>query len=202
MKFCLWFRTFVFLIVSFFSSFSVWASSNPLNMLQTISGQMISDLKSNKANLRSNPEITYNIINGLLLSHVDTLGMSKAVLGQTVWMRASPTERTQFTQEFIRLLVRTYANAFSNYDNQEVKFFPIRNNNDLLTDRIQINSVILQADGPKIPVNYRLAKINDDWKIYDINVDDVSLLQSYRAQFAAELARGGFKELLEKLKKS
>jgi phospholipid transport system substrate-binding protein len=81
-----------------------------------------------------------------------------------------------------------------------VKFYPLRPG-DINDGRVQIKSEILQSGGPAIPVNYRLLQEGDAWKVYDITVDGVSLIQSFRSQFASELSQGGMTQLLAALNK-
>jgi len=187
--------------IHWFVAVPTFAQNNdPLVMLQTTSGVMIKELRANKAHLKNESAIVYGIVNRVLLPHIDVPGMSRSVLGRQVWSAAARAQQEQFTKEFTKLLVRTYAKAFTAYDNQEIKFLPLREPIGTNT-RIQIDSVILQPDGPKIPVNYRLAKFSNDWKAYDIVIDGVSLLQSYRAQFSAEVSQHGLSALIQKLQK-
>lgn len=191
---------FLFLI-NFCGAVTVFAENNdPLMMLQTTSGAMIAELRTNKTSLKTNPQVVYGIINRILLPHLDIVGMSRSVLGRQVWSGATQAQQEQFSKEFTRLLVRTYAKAFTAYDDQQLKFLPLREAVGSNT-RIQVDSIVLQPDGPKIPVNYRLAKFSNEWKAYDIVIDGVSLLQSYRSQFTAEISQHGLASLIQKLQK-
>jgi phospholipid transport system substrate-binding protein len=186
------------LFSGFLFIFAAYAQADPQLVVKSTSEAMIQELHSNKASLKKDPKIVYNIIHRLLLPHVDIEGMSRSVLGRQVWLGASDSQRAKFVTEFTRLLVRTYAAALATYEDQEVKFNPLRE--PLSTqNRVQIDSIIIQPDGPQIPVSYRLAKIGEEWKVYDINVDGVSLLQSYRSQFSEQIAHGGLDSLLIKM---
>ncbi len=168
---------------------TAFAASAPLAMLQNTSDQALAALKQNEATLKSNPRIVYQIINTILVPHFDLQGMARAVVSRDAWMQASPAQRSQFTREFSTLLVRTYASALASYRNESVEFLPVRGEEG--GSRVQINSQIVRQGAPAIAVNYRLALVGSNWKIYDFTVEGVSLLESYRTQFADILAQGG-----------
>jgi phospholipid transport system substrate-binding protein len=175
------------------------AASAPLDMLKQTTDQAISALNSDQATLKTNPKVAYRIINTIILPHFDLDGMARSVLPRDVWMRASASERSQFTQQFTNLLVRTYASALASYKNETVRYLPPRTTS---ASRVQINSTIIRQAGPSISVSYRLVSINNEWKIYDFAVDGISMLQSYRSQFSDLISQGnGISTLTQKLSK-
>ncbi len=175
-----------------------WAASSPLTMLQNTSDQMLAALQQNKASLKSDPQVVYGIINRILLPHMDIEGMSRSVLGRDAWAQATPAQRQQFTQQFTTLLIHTYSSAFAQYNNQTVKFFPIRGDVSGQS-RVQVNSSIVRPDGPAIAVNYRLILLGGEWKVYDFSVEGVSMLQSFSSQFAQQLSQGGIAGVIQQL---
>lgn len=168
--------------------FVALAANSPLGMLQNTSDQALAALKKNEATLKTNPHVVYQIINNIIVPHFDLQGMARAVVSRDVWMQASPEQRNQFTRQFTTLLVRTYSSALASYSNETVEFMPSRNAGG---GRAQINSQIVRQGAPAITVNYRLALVGSNWKIYDFTVEGVSLLESYRTQFADVLSQGG-----------
>ena len=189
-------KPFCFLILAVFCCFA-WAQSSPMPMLQSTSDEMIGALKANKATLKSNPQFVYGLVNRILLPHVDVTSMAHAVLGRQVWDNATQQQRDEFTRQFTTLLVHTYSAALAAYQDQEVKFLPIRG--DVNGSRVQVNSQILQQGGPTISVSYRLVLHGDEWQVYDFSVDGVSMIQSFRSQFASELNQGNLDSLISRL---
>lgn len=192
-----------FFITSIFLSLlcvKSWAQTlpAPVAMLQNTSDQLIAALKHNKASLKKNPNVVYQIVDKILVPHVDLIGMSRSVLGRQAWTNATPDQKQRFMQEFKNLLIHTYSSALQNYNNQTVRFLPIRGGFNDQT-RVQVNSEILQQNGPPISVSYRLIKQNNDWKVYDFSVDGVSMLESFRSQFATDLNHGDLNYLIDKL---
>ncbi len=186
-----------FSVLSFFS-FSAFAVSSPLDMLKPTSDQMLSELNVHKATLKSNPHKVFDIVHRILLPHVDMNTMAKSVVGRSEWNNASPREREAFTTQFTELLIRTYAAALASYSHQSVKFFPIRGGY-ANQNQIQVQSQIIQPGGPPIPMSYQLLLQGGQWKVIDFSVDNVSIVQNFRAQFTSDLNQGGLSHLTQKL---
>ena len=170
-------------------------TSNPVNMLQGISDKMISDLQTHKATLRSNPSQVYGYADNLIVPHADLAEMSKRVLPPRIWEQATPVERSQFQKEFTNLLVHTYASALAEYKDETVRFYPVRGGFQGKAT-VKVDSTIVRSEGPSIPVSYRLIYKGSQWRIYDMVVDGVSLLESFRSQFADKLSRGTMADLI------
>ncbi len=189
------------LIVSLFClvSLSALAITSPLTMLQTASDQMITQLQQNKGQLKADPSIIHRIVNQTILPHIDVDAMCRAVLGRTVWTSATLQQQAAFKQQFTTMVINTYSSALSSYNNETVKFFPIRGDTSGQS-QVQVKSQIMQPDGPPIPVNYLLNWQNNDWKVYDFSVEGVSMVNSFRSQFASDLAQpNGLDNLIQKM---
>lgn len=191
----------VSLILVFCGLFSAaaLAQSNPVTELNSIADQLINKLKENKATLHDNPTLVYSLANRIVVPHADINEMAKRVLPPKVWNTATPSQRSQFENEFTTLLVHTYASALANFNDQTVHFFPVRGGYEGKSS-VQVNSEIERSDGPSISVNYRLIARGSDWKLYDMSVEGISMLESFRSQFSDELSRGDMNTLIQKLK--
>lgn len=173
------------------------AESSPVPMLQSAANQIIATLKENKANLQTNKQIIHQAVERNLLPNVDVSGMSRSVLGRKVWGAASSAEKQQFSKAFTQLVIRTYSSPLAQYTDETVKFLPVRGS---LEGRfIRVNSLILRSNGKDIPLAYSLVKKNDQWKIYDLSVEGVSLLQSFRSQFAGALKNSNMQDLIKEM---
>ena len=158
----------------------------PIGLLQSISDQMIAQLKSNQATLKSNPGLVYRLANRIVVPHADLDEMSKRVLPAKTWAAATPQQRAQFKKEFTTTLIRTYASALAEYKDQAIKFFPIRGG--VSGSTVKVDSQIIRSDGPSISVQYSLINRGAGWKLYDMTVEGVSMLESFRSQFSDKLA--------------
>lgn len=175
-----------------------WAVSSPLDLLQNTSNQLISALQRNQATLKTKPQIVYAIVNQILLPHVDVMSMSSRALGRDAWLKTMPRQRKAFAQQFVTLLIRTYSSALAQYTNEKVNFLPMREDY-YKQSRVQVNSVIIRESGPSINLSYRLMRENGQWMLYDFSVDGVSIIESFRSQFAGELQQSGIEGLISKL---
>lgn len=176
------------------------ASASPVEMLDGVAKQVISSLDKHRATLKSKPDVVYQIVDGILLPYVDVTGMSRSVLGRNAWKNATVEEKKRFSQEFTRLVVRTYSGALTEYSGEKVKFFPLASGYES-NPFVQVKSAIVRSGGRQISLSYKLVRKGDDWKIYDMGVEGVSLLQSFRSQFAAELTHGNLSQLIDTLAK-
>jgi len=176
-----------------------FAAVGPVELLETAANKMIAALKKDKLQLSANPDAVYKIVDDILFPHVDTVGMSRSVVGRTAWEQASRSDREQFEQAFTRLVVQTYSHALASYTNEQIKFYPIRGGVPQQARRVEVKSTILRANGPSISVDYRLVNKKNHWKIYDMSVEGVSLLQSFHSQFLPDLEQHDLAYLTQRL---
>ncbi len=173
-------------------------SSDPVGLLKYIADNMIDQLRANKATLKTKPDIVYKLAYRYVVPYADLPEMSKRVLPPQVWNGATAAQRSQFEREFTRLVIRTYASALTSYQDQQVKFFPIRGGSG---SNVEVKSEITSSSSPAISVSYRLLNAGGSWKLYDMSVEGISLISSFRSQFADILANGNMNDLLKRLSK-
>ncbi len=176
-------------------------SNDPVGMVQALADQMIASLKAHQTTLKSNPALVYSLAYKIVIPHADLDEMSQRVLPAQTWNQASPSQRAQFKTAFTDLLVRTYASALADYTDQTIRFFPLRGN-IAGQNAVTVRSQIVRSDGPAVAVSYRLHLAGSEWKLYDMSVEGVSLLQSFQEQFRQKLSQGGnMDQLLQDLKR-
>jgi len=145
-------------------------------------------LQQRHAELEKNPGLIYGVVEEYVLPHFDFERMSQLVLGKN-WRTATPEERRQFVEEFRLLLVRTYATAMLKYSDQKISYLPYRGKPG--EGEVVVQTEIEQAGGPPIPIDYSLHRQGDAWKVFDVKIDNVSLVVNYRGTFAGEIRNGG-----------
>jgi len=171
---------------------------NPVALLQYIAHNMIAGLKSHKATLKSNPQVVYRLAHKYVVPYADLPEMSKRVLPPRVWNSATPAQRQQFQREFTTMLIRTYASALTSYKDQSVTFYPVRGGY-AGKNSVQVRSRIVSPSTQPISVSYRLLRVGSVWRLYDMSVEGVSLIQSFRSQFSDILANGDMDDLLKRI---
>ncbi len=169
----------------------------PQALVKASSDKMMQSLKDNKVQLEADPELIYGLVTDVLMPHFDFEKMAKLALGKN-WRGLSESQQARFTDEFRLLLIRTYSTAMLEYSDEEIRFLPFRD--DVKTKRVQVDMEIIQNGGPAIPMSLSLYQNkSDDWKVYDVKIDGISLVTNYRSTFATEIRNDGIDTLIERL---
>ncbi len=188
----------VLLVLLIFFCQQVFAES-PVIMLEKAANKVLNALTVNKEKIKAKPSVVNAIVHKYIIPEVDVYGMSRSVLGREDWRSASTKQRKLFTRNFVRLVVRTYSSALRGYAGEKVVFSPIRGGFEGKRF-VKVSSNIMRSGGQNIPISYSLILKRGQWKVYDMSVEGVSLLQSYRSQFAQYLKESSINELIVKLK--
>lgn len=189
---------FFIVVFGWLSMTSAYAQSDPVALLQRIADNMIAGLKANKATLKSKPQIVYSLANRYVVPYAALTAMSKGVLPPQIWNNATPAQRAQFQKQFTTTLIRTYASALTSYEDQQVHFYPVRGGY-AGQNSVVVNSEITSSETDSIRVSYRLIRSGSSWRLYDMSVEGVSMLGSFRSQFADILSRGNMEQLLQRM---
>jgi len=167
---------------------------SPSVLLERTSQQVIKILQDDHELLQKEPERVYKIIDEYILPHLDDVTMAKLALGKN-WKKASREQKIAFVGEFRNLLVRTYSKSLLEFSDQEIYFFPVKLAAD--THKASVKAEVVQPGGPSIPMSYRVRIKNNAWKVYDIKIDGISLVTSYRGTFTQEIRKSGMDGLLK-----
>lgn len=188
----------VFAVLSLLFSVRAVAANteNPVELLTRISDQVIKVLKDEREQLKNDPARIYKIVDDYIIPHLDDVTMAKLALGKN-WRNADNNQKIEFVDQFRILMVRTYSKSLQEFSDQTIRFFPMKVADN--EDKVMVKSEVLQSGGPTIPVSYRMRIKDNAWKVYDINIDGVSLVTSYRGTFAQEMRKGGMDGLLKML---
>jgi phospholipid transport system substrate-binding protein len=131
-----------------------------------------------------------------IVPHIDFAEATRLAVGKS-WRAATPAQQETLVREFRTLLVRTYAAALEGYRDEVVKRAPTRLSADGTEARVR--NLFLRSGTPAVTIDYYMKKATDGWKVYDITVEAVSLVQTYRESFAEEVVRGGIDGLIARL---
>lgn len=183
------FKRFLMMGILLFPLFALAAATSPLDILQTTSQQLLSELNNNRSALKQDPTYVPKLVRRILIPHVDLNMMARSVLSRDVWQSATAAQRKQFTDAFTDLLIGTYGSAISSYSHETVQFLPVRGGIDANQKQVDIDSKIIRPGGPPVAVSYRLMRQGNDWKVYDFSVEGISMLQSFKSQFASQLSQ-------------
>jgi phospholipid transport system substrate-binding protein len=148
------------------------------------------DLKSASAK-----EERRNRLRQAIYPRFDFTEMARRSLGPT-WRRISPAEQQQFVQLFTELLAESYVNNIESYNGQKVLY----GHETQEQGYAEVDTKLVTDREEEISVNYKLHKVDGDWKVYDVVIEDISLVNNYRAQFNRFLTKSSFAELLDRIR--
>lgn len=189
-------RKLLWVFLCWFLALSAYAQSGPSAVVQQAADNMIAGLKENHATLKTKPQVVYGLAYKYIVPYADTAAMAKQVLPAATWNKATAAQREKFEQEFTKTLIRTYASALSAYTDQTIKVYPPRS---VEGNTVEVNSEIVSSESQPIHVSYRLIRNGASWKLLDLSVEGVSMLESFRAQFADILSQGNMNDLLARM---
>lgn len=171
----------------------------PDQVVQQTVKDMFDAVNSDKDELQKDHEKLYDIVGKTLMPHFDFALASQLVLGPE-WRKASDAQKKAFQDAFYDYLVHSYADALvkGNYSDRNVQVQPYRPGND--PNRAQVMTKVLPPSGQPIDVNFQMRNEGGHWKAFDVVIDGISYVQSYRGQFGPEIQAKGLDELIQRLK--
>lgn len=168
----------------------------PVELLERKSDEVIKILNEQHDQIESDPALIYKIVDEHIVPYLDDVTMAKLALGKN-WRKADNEQKIEFVDQFRTLLIRTYGKSMQEFSDETIEFYPLKVDDS--ATKVIVKADVIQSGGPKIPVSYRMRLKNSGWKVYDINIDGVSLVTSYRGTFAQEMRKGGMTGLLKML---
>ena len=167
-------------------------SNTPDGLIKIIVADVITSIKSDPEIQKGNIPRVVDLVEKKIVPHTDMRRTTQLAMGKN-WSKASPEQQNQLIMEFKNLLIRTYSGALSQLRDQTVQYKPLRAAHGD-TDVIVRTVVVGKAD--PIPLDYRLEKTNDGWKVYDINIMGAWLIEAYRNQFTNQISQNGVDGLI------
>lgn len=165
----------------------------PDALVKKTTDEILAKIRNDKTMTASSRKLL-DMVDTVVLPHFNFSRMTMLAVGRP-WRDATPAQREQLVQQFRTLLVRTYSTALEQYSNQTIDVKPanLKPGETETTVRTQIN----QPGGPPIPMDYRMEKTPNGWKVFDVSVEGVSIVTTYRSTFNAEISKGGIDGLIK-----
>ena len=177
------------------ASFTALAQDGPDQLMRRLSADVLDTIKTDKEMQAGNVRKIVALVDGKVMPHVNFTRMTASAVGRA-WRQATPEQQKRLQDEFKTLLVRTYAGALSQVKDQSIAVKPLRGS---AADTEVIVRTEVIGRGDPIQLDYRLEKTADGWRIYDLNVLGVWLVETYRSQFAQEITARGIDGLITAL---
>ena len=171
------------------------ATKAPDVLIKEVSSDVLDAVKADKTFKQGEVQKVVALVDAKVMPHVDFQRMTSAAVGR-YWRQATPEQQKKLQDEFKILLVRTYSGALAQVQDQTVEIKPMRGTPD---DKEVVVKTEIRGRGDPVQLDYRLEQLAGGWKIYDVNVLGVWLVENYRNSFSQEIGANGIDGLIGKL---
>lgn len=196
----MWFQRFLSALVmasAFVTGAARAEATAPDALVKQVANDVINAVKTDKAVQAGDLQRINALVDEKVMPHVDMQRMTAQAVAR-YWRSATPEQRSRLQEEFKTLLVRTYAGALTAVkDNTTVQLKPMRAQPG--DNEVVVRTEVRNAGNEPIQLDYRLEKAGDTWRVYDINVGGIWLVDQYRNSFAQEIGANGIDGLIAKL---
>ena len=174
----------------------VVAQEDPASIIKAATDELFAATNANREVIEQDGGFARQLVRTILTPRFDLERTCRWVLGKH-WRAATPSQREVLIEQFRTLLVGTYARAVTQLASLELEYLPVRHAEGSNSATVRIH---VSKDGiSPVLVAYRLYNGDEGWKIFDVMVDGVSLVTTYRASFLAEISAGGIEGLIGRL---
>ena len=168
----------------------------PDALARSVTDEVLTIVRTDKELQAGNPQKVAQLVETKVLPHFNFDRMTQLAVGRN-WRQANQDQQRVLVEEFKTLLVRTYTTAFTQYKNQTIEYRPLRM---AAADKdVVVKSYIKQPAGQPIAIDYRMEKLAAGWKVYDVTIEGISLVENYRNTFNNEIQRSGIDGLIRAL---
>ncbi len=175
-------------------------NSAPQKLIDTSSRALLADLDANRAAYRKDIKGLYDVIDKVFLPHVDVDYAAQQVLGKH-WRTATPAQRKRFVDTFYKSMLTTYGDALLDFTGDRMKVLPFQG--DAAAPRANVRTEIKRSNGATVAVSYTLRKdAAGVWKVWDVVIEGISYVKSFREDFGLEIDQKGLEGLLKRLETS
>ena len=171
------------------------AAKAPDALIKEVSSDVLDAVKADKSIKQGDVNKVIALVDVKVMPHVNFQRMTASAVGR-YWRQATPEQQKRLQDEFKVLLVRTYSGALAQVQDQTVELKPMRGSAD---DKEVVVKTEIKGRGDPVQLDYRLENVGGEWKVYDINVLGVWLVENYRNSFSQEIGASGIDGLINKL---
>ncbi len=169
---------------------------NPQQLVENSAKKMLAELDANRAMYAKDPAKLDNLVATVLLPNFDSEYSARLVLGQT-WRTATPEQRKRFVDAFYHSLLRNYGAALLDFTADRFVILPYRG--DPGDTMATVRTEVKRSNGQSVPVNFSLHKTDAGWKAWDVVIEGISYVKSFRTDFSAEIQQKGLDEVITRL---
>ena len=167
--------------------------STPDGLIKTVVSDVMASVKSDPEIQKGNIPRVVDLVEKKIVPYTDMRRTTEMAMGPN-WKKATAEQQAQLVSEFKNLLIRTYSGALSQLRDQTIQFKPLRAAPD---DKEVVVKTVVIGRGDPVPLDYRLEKTANGWRVYDMNIMGVWLVEAYRNQFANQISQNGVEGLVK-----
>ena len=189
-------KVLAFLAAMAFAAVALAQQITPDQLVQKITDDVLAAIKSDKDLAAGDKQKAIKLAEEKVLPYIDFEQATRLAVGRA-WRQATPEQQKRLVNEFRNMLVRTYSNAISAYQGQTLKVLPSRGKQD--PEETTVRTQFVRAGGQPLPIDFTMHQKDGTWKVYDIVVEGVSLVMTYRSEFDAVVKQEGIDGLIKRL---
>ena len=170
----------------------------PDALARNVTDEVVQILRTDKDLQAGNQKKARDLIETKIAPHFNFTSMTKLALGKN-WAAATPDQRKALTEEFRALLVQTYTTSLTLFKDQKIEYRPLKVAPDE-TDVLVRSLVKSSGGGEPVQVDYGMEKTDEGWKVYNVKIGGISLVENYRGTFNTEIQKSGVDGLIKTLR--
>jgi phospholipid transport system substrate-binding protein len=172
------------------------AQMGPYELVSKVAQDTLRDLDAHRSEYKKDPKRVRELVDKNMLPHFDTKYSAQLVLAKH-WRTATPEQQKRFVEAFYQSLLQNYGEALLEFTPDRLKILPYTGKPE---DTVAtVRSEVRRDNGSRVPVNYSLRKTPDGWKAYDVQIEGVSYVKSFRTDFGAEIQQKGVEAVIQRL---
>ncbi len=187
---------YLFLLYCFMPSLALTQTLGPHALARSVTDEVLAVMRADKDLQAGNQRKVLELVEAKVLPHFNFAAMTQLAMGRN-WRQASAEQQKRLTAEFRTLLVRTYTAALTQFRNHTVEYKPLR---EAAGDtEVVVYSLIKPPSGAPIALDYSMEKTDGGWKVYNMKIEGISLVENYRNTFNTEVQKNGVDGLIKAL---
>jgi phospholipid transport system substrate-binding protein len=172
------------------------AELGPYDLVTKVAQDTLRDLDAHRSEYQKNPKRVRELVDKNMLPHFDTAYSAQLVLAKH-WRTATAEQRKRFVEAFYQSLLQNYGDALLEFTPDRLRILPYQGKPEDAV--VTVRSEVRRDNGSRVPVNYSLRKTPQGWKAYDVTIEGVSYVKSFRTDFSSEIQQRGLDAVIQRL---
>jgi phospholipid transport system substrate-binding protein len=196
----MWYRGVLLILASVLVTGSAFAQAaaelGPQELVTKVAQDTLRDLDAHRAEYKKDPKKVRELVDKNMLPHFDTSYAAQLVLAKH-WRTASAEQRKRFVEAFYQSMLQNYGEALLEFTPDRLRILPFQGKSG--DPVVTVRSEVRRDNGTRVPVNYSLRKTPQGWKAYDVTIEGVSYIKSFRTDFSSEIQQKGLDAVIQRL---